>query len=232
MSRWSPQDDERLTRHGILALNFHEVPPDNRDEAERALRSLAGLGETWDPEQPAGGQVFVGFYDGYRDTAFWGAEVCDRLGLRAWFFPIFTAGGPGEAELGDGDLAVLAQRHSVGFHTDSHLLVTEIDEANLASEVAGPIERIHAATGRSRSSVPGAEGPASIRSTWPIGLCSRPRCPICCRTGRSNVFRSFVEPAIHRKPVVARPWTKNRWKARNSTTNGATAIKAIAIRAP
>lgn len=148
MSRWSPQDDERLSRQGILALNFHEVPPDNRDEAERALRSLAGLGETWDPEQPAGGQVFVGFYDGYRDTAFWGAEVCDRLGLRAWFFPIFTAGGPGEAELGDGDLAVLAQRHSVGFHTDSHLLVTEIDEANLAAEVAGPIERIHAATGR------------------------------------------------------------------------------------
>ncbi len=135
---------------GILALNFHELRPENRAVAEHRLVSLARVGPSWTPDGPgAPGElsVFVGFYDGYRDTAMWGAELCDRLGLRAHFFPIFTGTEPGEAGLSDVDLAELACRHTIGFHTDSHLFITEVNADNVAAEVSGPVERIRAAVG-------------------------------------------------------------------------------------
>lgn len=40
------------------------------------------------------------------------------------------------------------------------------------------------------------------------------------------------DDSAYLSPVVANPCTKNRWKARNRTTNGATEIKVMAIRAP
>ncbi|MBA8792555.1 peptidoglycan/xylan/chitin deacetylase (PgdA/CDA1 family) [Friedmanniella endophytica] len=149
MSTWTAADSRRLTRHGILAVNFHELRPENRDEAEARLRALARVGPSWDPEAPHDGpSVFVGFYDGYRETAMWGAELCNRIGLTARFFPIFVGDEPGQAGLSDDDLAALAERHEIGYHTASHLYITEVDEANVEAEVTGPVRRIEAATGR------------------------------------------------------------------------------------
>ena len=150
MSNWTTQDSRRLTGRGILAVNFHELLPENRAEAERRLASLSRIGPSWSPESPAGDgvRVFVGFYDGYRETAFWGAEVCSALGLRACFFPIFAGDVPGNAELDDDDLRLLSREHDVGFHTASHLFITEVTTDNLDAEVVAPIRRIEAATGR------------------------------------------------------------------------------------
>ena len=90
--RWTPARRSALSNRPLLALNFHEVPPDWRGEARRRLRQLAAMAPPLEldrlDEPVDGPRIVIGWYDGWRDTALFGAEACADLGLRAFFFPI------------------------------------------------------------------------------------------------------------------------------------------------
>ncbi len=49
---------------------------------------------------------------------------------------------------------------------------------------------------------------------------------------RAVGFTATLRSHAQRRPVVASPCTKNRWKARNKITNGMTETSVIAISAP
>jgi peptidoglycan/xylan/chitin deacetylase (PgdA/CDA1 family) len=150
VSRWTPGHSAALTRSPIVALNFHEITAEHRDEVRRSLRHVAGLGPRFDPDDPAppdGPRVFVAFYDGMRDAAFFGAEECARLGLKAYFFPLFGHYDPHLANVTDDEWRQIAEAHEIGFHTATHATVAEVTPLTVRREVIDPITRIEAITG-------------------------------------------------------------------------------------
>ena len=91
--------------------------------------------------------MFVAFYDGMRDAALFGAEECAKLGLRAYFFPLFDHYDPHLANVTDDEWRQIATAHEIGFHTASHATVAEVIELNVRREVIDPILRIEEITG-------------------------------------------------------------------------------------
>jgi peptidoglycan/xylan/chitin deacetylase (PgdA/CDA1 family) len=150
VSRWTPGHSAALTRSPIVALNFHEIAAEHRASVRRSLRHVASLGPRFDPDEPApadGPRVFVAFYDGMRDAAFFGAEECAGLGLKAYFFPLFKHYDPHLANVTDDEWRQIAQVHEIGFHTASHATIAEITPVSVQREVVEPIARIEAITG-------------------------------------------------------------------------------------
>jgi hypothetical protein len=158
---WTPGHSTALLGAPLLACNYHDIPPRNRRAVERRLRALAGLAASLDLDSDVaaapdgalpGPRIVVGFYDSYRDAGLFGADLCDRLGIRAYFFPLFEPfDEPGTAALTDAELADIATVHEVGFHTASHRSVEELEEVGedrLRAEVDEPIARITALAGR------------------------------------------------------------------------------------
>lgn len=150
--RWTPARQNALARSPLIALNFHEVPPDWREEARRRLKQLTAMAPVLDldrlDESTDGPRVVVGWYDGWRDTALFGAEVCAELGIRAFFFPITRPQASGRGTLTPADLASIATMHEVGFHTATHRSAPTITPALVPSEVDQPMAELEAATGR------------------------------------------------------------------------------------
>lgn len=155
MTSWTPQHSTGLTRSGVLALNFHRIGPESRDDVASTVRrahrlaSPLELDET-DPAspQPKGLRLFVSFYDGFRETGLFGAELCASLGIRAYFFPVFTPYDAESATLTDDDLRQIAEVHEIGFHTSTHLAAREVTVANVEEEVEEPMRRIERISGR------------------------------------------------------------------------------------
>jgi hypothetical protein len=135
----------------VIACNYHDVSRENRLAVRERLTRLRDLGpvldlDAIDVESP---RIVVGFYDAYRDAGLFGAELCDELGVRALFFPIFEQDDePGAAGLRDDELADLARRHEIGFHTASHVRAAQVGVADLQHEVHDVLDRIEAITGR------------------------------------------------------------------------------------
>lgn len=150
MTVWATGHSARLTSTPLIALNFHDIPADSRPLAEERIRQVAALGPGFDPDEREvdGPRVMVGFYDGYREAGAFGADLCSRLGLRAFFFPIFTRLDGERGTATDDDLADVATAHELCFHTASHLPADEIDERRLATEVTDPFDRLTALAGR------------------------------------------------------------------------------------
>jgi peptidoglycan/xylan/chitin deacetylase (PgdA/CDA1 family) len=150
--RWTPDRQAALSFRPLLALNFHEVPPDWRDEARRRLKQLVAMAPTLDldrlDEPNDGPRVVIGWYDGWRDTALFGAEACADLGIRAFFFPITRPQLSGRGTLTPADLAEIATAHEVGFHTATHRSAPAVSRTNLRAEVDRPLAELEAATGR------------------------------------------------------------------------------------
>jgi len=152
VTRWTPGHSAALTAAPLLGLNFHEVSPEHRSEVASALRRAAAYGRSADvaelslpsPEP----RILVAFYDGYRETALFGADLCSRLGIRAVFFPVFRVPDPPRGTITDADLADIAVEHELGFHTTTHLPAADITPANLQDEVLDPVERIRVASGK------------------------------------------------------------------------------------
>lgn len=142
-------EDESAGGATVLALNFHDIPTEHRPVVREQLRRVADHGPSFltPPRASSARSVLVAFYDGYREAALFGAEECERLGLRALFLPIFRSEDPARAGLTDADLADLATAHSLGFHTASHRSGPEIGESSLAVEVREPVRRLTAAQG-------------------------------------------------------------------------------------
>lgn len=150
MTRWTGGHSTALSRSPIVALNFHEIAAENRDEVRRSLRHVAGLGPRFDPDEPApadGPRVFVAFYDGMRDAAFFGAEECAALGLRAYFFPLFEHYDPHLANVTDDEWRQIAAVHEIGFHTATHATVADVIPLTVQREVIDPMARIEAIAG-------------------------------------------------------------------------------------
>jgi peptidoglycan/xylan/chitin deacetylase (PgdA/CDA1 family) len=149
--RWTPARQAALSSRPLLALNFHEVPPDWRDEARRRLKQLVAMAPTLDLDRHApsdGPRVVIGWYDGWRDTALFGAEACADLGIRAFFFPITRPQLSGRGTLTPADVAQIATAHEVGLHTATHRSAPAISSTNLRAEVDRPLAELAAATGR------------------------------------------------------------------------------------
>ncbi len=150
--RWTSARQTALSRRPLLALNFHEVPPDYRDEARRRLKQLAAMAPPLEldrVDEPVDGpRIVIGWYDGWRDTALFGAEACADLGIRAFFFPITRPQPSGRGTLTATDLASIATAHEVGFHTATHRSAPAITAANVRAEVDRPVAELEAATGR------------------------------------------------------------------------------------
>jgi peptidoglycan/xylan/chitin deacetylase (PgdA/CDA1 family) len=150
--RWTPARQTALSTRPLLALNFHEVPPDWRDEARRRLKQLVAMAPTVDLDlldEPADGpRVVIGWYDGWRDTALFGAEACADLGIKAFFFPITRPQASGRGTLTPEDLASIATAHEVGFHTATHRSAPAVSAAMVRAEVDRPMAELEAATGR------------------------------------------------------------------------------------
>lgn len=156
---WTAAHSTALLRSPLLACNYHRVLPENRGAVERRLRRLVEVGPSLDldadatrpsgREPAAAPRIVVGFYDSYREAGLFGADLCHRLGIRAYFFPLFEPfDEPGTASLTDADLADIGSVHEVGFHTSSHRSAVEVTEAMLGNEVATPFARIAALAGR------------------------------------------------------------------------------------
>lgn len=133
----------------LLALNFHEVPPESRRVAAERVRRMVDLGEPYDPDSRATTpQVMVAFFDGDADTARWAAELCSGLGLRAWFYPVDWTSLEDGPRVTDADLAEIATAHELAFHTATHRSAVEVMPATVATEVTGVVERLTRAAGR------------------------------------------------------------------------------------
>ena len=151
MSAWTPAHSNALLQQRVLGVNFHAIAAENRGEVTQRLRLAAQLGASVDPDQPdhdGEPQVFVAFYDGYRDTGLFGAELCADLGIRAYFFPIFASADPQRAQLSDADLAQIATAHELCFHSHSHFGADQVTPETVSREVLDPIERMRAITGQ------------------------------------------------------------------------------------
>jgi hypothetical protein len=155
MTSWTPRHSSGLTRSGVLALNFHRIGPDSRDDVTSTVRRARRLASPLDLDeagptrsQPDGLRLFVSFYDGFRDTGLFGAELCASLGIRAFFFPVFSPYDAESASLTDDDLQQIAEVHEIGFHTSSHLAAREVTPDNVVQEVEEPMRRIARITGR------------------------------------------------------------------------------------
>ncbi len=150
-TRWTPAHSAALARFPVVGLNFHKLSRANRPLAERQIRAALALGVPFDLDdddaEPGVPRVLVGFYDGFATTGAWGAQLCHRLGLRAYFFPIF-APPHGRKPLSDDELADIATVHEIGLHTHSHAATAEIGPADVEREVRQPYERIHRLAGR------------------------------------------------------------------------------------
>jgi hypothetical protein len=150
--RWTPARQAALSKRPLLALNFHEVPPGWRDEARRSLKQLVAMAPPLDLDRlddPTDGpRVVIGWYDGWRDTALFGAEACADLGIRAFFFPITRPQISGRGTVTPEDLAQIATAHEVGFHTATHRSAPAVSRTNLRAEVDRPLAELEAATGR------------------------------------------------------------------------------------
>jgi peptidoglycan/xylan/chitin deacetylase (PgdA/CDA1 family) len=149
---WTPARQTALSSRPLLALNFHEVPPDYRDEARRRLKQFAAMAPPLEldrVDEPVDGpRIVIGWYDGWRDTSLFGAEACADLGIRAFFFPITRPQVSGRGTLTAEDLASIATAHEVGFHTATHRSAPAISSANVRAEVDRPMAELEAATGR------------------------------------------------------------------------------------
>ncbi len=133
----------------LLTLNFHAVPHEHRREAEERLRRLLDLGDPYDPDTGADGwRVMVAWYDGERDTGLWAADLCHRLGVRAYFFPVEHTALESGPRLADEELASIAGEHELCFHTASHHSAAEITSDNRDVEVIGLLDRLTRAAGR------------------------------------------------------------------------------------
>jgi hypothetical protein len=139
---------EQTTAH-LLALNFHEVPSDSRRLAAERVRRMLDLGEPYDPDQASSGpQVALAFYDGDASTAFWAADLCSRLGVRAWFYPVHWTSLEQGRRVTDDELADLATDHELAFHTATHRSAVEVTPATVAAEVTEVVGRLTRAAGR------------------------------------------------------------------------------------
>lgn len=133
----------------LLALNFHEVPPASRTTAAERVRRLRDLGEPYDPDgQGSAPQVAAAFYDGDADTAHWAADLCQGLGIRAWFYPVRWTSLESGPRVSDEDLADIATAHELGFHTATHRSAVEITPATVTAEVTEVVQRLTRAAGR------------------------------------------------------------------------------------
>lgn len=149
MTPWTSDHSAALLAAPLVALNYHDIAHEHRRSVDQRLRAVADLGPSFDPDAatPGGPRVFVGFWDGYREASLFGAEACHRLGLRAYFFPVFSSPDPPRGTLTDDDLAQISSVHEVGFHTFSHLEAAAVSPANGDLEVTAVVERIEAITG-------------------------------------------------------------------------------------
>jgi len=153
---WTPARSRALLGSPLLACNYHHIPTENRGAVEERLRRLVELGASLDldADVPATGvapgpRIVVGFYDSYREAGLFGADLCHRLGIRAYFFPVFEPyDEPGTADLTDAELADIAQVHEIGFHSSSHRSAAEITQETLDREVVEPVRRITELAGR------------------------------------------------------------------------------------
>jgi peptidoglycan/xylan/chitin deacetylase (PgdA/CDA1 family) len=157
---WTPAQSRGLLTSPLLACNYHFILPENREAVEARLRRLVRFGTSLDLERDIGGgagtgapgagpRIVVGFYDSYREAALFGADLCHRLGIRAYFFPVFEPfDEEGTADLTDAELADIAQVHEIGFHSSSHRSAAEITEETLVREVDEPVRRITELAGR------------------------------------------------------------------------------------
>ncbi len=183
-----PEHRAALARGEHLRLmNYHNTPPSRRgalrDELgalaqERTPWTLADLDHAFATGQRPGGArgekpgLLVVFYEGYAASASVAAQVCDELGIPAWF--ALCTGWidcpPAQQELfarahqiallpedldGErlamswGEVADVAQRHTVFPHTASHHGFDEpATPADLARQVTEPKERLDAVTGQ------------------------------------------------------------------------------------
>ena len=74
--------------------------------------------------------------------------MCQRLGIRACFFPLFEATDePGTGELTDDELRQIADVHEIGFHTAGHVAADEVTDETAEREVRQPLRRIESITG-------------------------------------------------------------------------------------
>jgi len=151
MTAWTAEHSAALLQRQVLGVNFHAISAENRAEVTERLRRAAQLGSSLDPDDPdgqdAGPKIFVAFYDGYRETGLFGAELCADLGIRAYFFPIFSSADPERAQLTDADLAQIATVHELCFHSTSHFAAEQVTPETVAREVLEPVERMRAITG-------------------------------------------------------------------------------------
>ncbi len=154
---WTPERRRALLGSPLLACNYHHVPRENRDAVEARLRRLVRFGASLDLETDVaatggtapGPRIVVGFYDSYREAGLFGADLCHRLGIRAYFFPVFEPfDEEGTADLTDAELADIAEVHEIGFHSASHRSAAEITEETLEREVDEPVRRITELAGR------------------------------------------------------------------------------------
>lgn len=140
--------DEETGAH-LLALNFHAVPPESRPLAAERVRRLLDLGEPYDPDgRGTAPQVALAFYDGDADTARWAAELCARLGARAWFYPVEWTSLEDGRRVTDAELADIATAHELAFHTATHRSAMEVSPATVAAEVTAVVERLTRLAGR------------------------------------------------------------------------------------
>jgi len=147
---WTTAHSAALLRSRVLTVNFHHIAKHNRAEVTERLRQATRLGRSLlldDEQQDCEPSIFVAFYDGYHDTGLFGAELCHRLGIRAYFFPVFASFDPARGRLSDDDLGQIAQVHELGYHTTSHLRAAQITSENVDAEVLQPVERIRRITG-------------------------------------------------------------------------------------
>lgn len=143
-----PDGRRDVPEASVLALNFHDVPDEHRPVVREQLRRVADLGPNLlDDPGTSAGSVLVVFYDGYRGAGLFGAEECERLGLRALFLPVFTSSHPAWTGLRPDELDAVAAVHPLGFHTDSHRSGEEIDDSSVEVEVREPVRRLTAAAG-------------------------------------------------------------------------------------
>jgi len=154
MRPWTAEHSAALLRSRLLGVNFHHIAVGNRQQVADRLRHAAELGDSLDldqlgpdPQPDPGPKIFVAFYDGYRDTGLFGAELCHSLGIRAYFFPVFASSDPARGRLSDADLSEIATEHEIGFHSRSHRAAREITPDNVGEEVAEPVQRIRDLTG-------------------------------------------------------------------------------------
>lgn len=168
----------------VRAVNYHNTPLGRAEEIEAKLRDYARRYESvtptdiddfartgrWNTTRPA---MMVAFYDGFHNAVTVGAQVCDALGLTAWFYPptafldtpaeeqrdfaarneiyIVPEERDGSARLAMtwDELGTIAERHVVCGHTASHALEAQTrSPADVDREVVRSLQRIEQVTGR------------------------------------------------------------------------------------